>query len=630
MAEARCSCGDGRLVDVPFSVSTNGQDLSLPPAPPPPPPPPPYTVARTAPPAPPPLDVHRHRSFRYYLEPTLHLSRPTLGHIEGGALVRLSGINLDRGVPGDFRCSFNNNESTPEAWTLATYDASADEVRCRTPPVPSETGATPLRLALNGQQLSAASLNFTFYPARVSSYAPTSGPTRGGTMLRVRGASLRLAGASATNPEVPLARCAFVSSTAGMLQTPATWVGGESDGSGYLSCATPPSASANEAVRFAISLNGQDLTADSPPFSFFYISFGAGDGLGSAAGSGLVLDLSNAPSPPDYAPPPYGGPAPPVNVPAPPQPPPPPVLDWSGNPPAGLTVRYVDRRSGPVAGGSPLIVIIWDVPLAAASTPTCKFGALVVDATLQTTRQLVCTSPNVTSSGPLPLEISLNAQDYSAGGGHFCFFNVTEPSFAPMIGPNLGGTRLLTRGLGLVPHGCHAEAHAEPKSCRWTYLVTGGYVEVPATISAVRSAVMCYTPTNPPIWPAGAPLKFEVSLNTFDFIHAGTFTYEEVPIRPNLIPRCVVRARTWSPSPPLLPSTSLLPPIPPPSFVCIAPSYPLAHRSPSPCSPPIARGSPPRSPPAPDPSPAGPCCGLKAPPCVTSPTSPATLARASL
>ena len=119
-----------------------------------------------------------------------------------------------------------------------------------------------LRLSLNGQQLSVDLLNFTFYAARISSYAPTSGPTDGGTMLNVRGASLRLPGAAEDNPDVPLARCAFGSIT----QTPATWVGGTSDADGYLQCETPSmKGSPSTAVRFSISLNGQDLTADTPP-----------------------------------------------------------------------------------------------------------------------------------------------------------------------------------------------------------------------------------------------------------------------------------------------------------------------------------------------------------------------------
>ena len=161
----------------------------------------------------------------------------------------------------------------------------------------------------------------------------------------------------------------------------------------------------------------------------------------------------------------------------------------------------------------PLIVTIWDVPLESASTPTCKFGETVVDATLvsggdlkpvhvpeplpssdmllrllawhaaapadatrtlvhcrviaqTTTATVACLSPNTTDAGPVSIEVSLNAQDYSLMGGEFCFFNITSPSVTPSEGPDFGGTRLLTKALGLVPHGCHAVTTQRPLE-RW-------------------------------------------------------------------------------------------------------------------------------------------------------------------
>ena len=280
-----------------------------------------------------------------------------------------------------------------------------------------------------------------------------------------------------------------VSSSAGILQTPATWVGGESDGSGYRG-ATPPSASANEAVRFAISLNGQDLTADFRP-SPSSTSRLAGDASAAPPAAASSSTSATRLRRYDYAPPRWRAGASRerargrrsrlrhrCN-------------DWSGNPPAGLTVRRPAlRHPSPVARphrhhlGRPVRQL--DARRAIAALGSTQ--------TLQTTRP-VCTSPNVTTAGR-PLEISLNAQDYSAGGGHFCFFNVTEPSFAPMIGPTLGGTRLLTRGLaqpsrtGATPRPTQSPRAADGHICHGP-----GYLEVPATISAVRSAVIRYTPT---------------------------------------------------------------------------------------------------------------------------------------
>jgi hypothetical protein len=136
----------------------------------------------------------------------------------------------------------------------------------------------------------------------------------------------------------------------------------------------------------------------------------------------------------------------------------------------------------------------------------CRFGTSVVPAVLETTSIISCTSPNTTVSGPVPLEVSLNAQDYSTGGGEFCFFNVSSLSFEPIAGPDYGGTRMLVRGEGLVPHGCHADAAAEPKQCKWYNPVLDRHVLAPGTVSASRTAIVCYSPPLPEHWTTSTPL----------------------------------------------------------------------------------------------------------------------------
>jgi hypothetical protein len=166
----------------------------------------------------------------------------------------------------------------------------------------------------------------------------------------------------------------------------------------------------------------------------------------------------------------------------------------------------------------------------------CRFGTSVVPAVLETTSIISCTSPNTTVSGPVPLEVSLNAQDYSTGGGEFCFFNVSSLSFEPIAGPDYGGTRMLVRGEGLVPHGCHADAAAEPKQCKWYNPVLDRHVLAPGTVSASRTAIVCYSPPLPEHWTTSTPLELFVTLNSFDFHSVGFFTYEFVPIQPALSP----------------------------------------------------------------------------------------------
>ena len=97
-----------------------------------------------------------------------------------------------------------------------------------------------------------------------------------------------------------------------------------------------------------------------------------------------------------------------------------------------------------------------------ASRPTCMFGEQVVSAILEGERTITCAS-TVSSAGTISLEVSLNAQYYSTSGGAFCVLNASHTSLSPSSGPIAGGTQLLARGVGLVPHGCHALMVAEPK-----------------------------------------------------------------------------------------------------------------------------------------------------------------------
>ena len=272
VAEARCSCGDGASVDLPFTTTTDGWNHV--PAPPPP----------TAPPgAPPPPQAPQHRPWRYYAEPTLSQLTPSLGHTVGGSLVRLRGALLHLGVARDYWCAYGPHGQYAY-WTRATWAAATADVACRSPPVATEHTAT-VRVSLNGQQLSLAGSPYAYYAARITSFGPTSGPVKGGTMLNVFGRSLQLP------PAAPQARCVFDEAQ----QTAATWVG---EGSGKLRCASPPFASTDSAlVRFSVSLNGQDLTDDEPPFHFFYIAFGGA----------LAAPPSPASPPPDPPSPPVDG-----------------------------------------------------------------------------------------------------------------------------------------------------------------------------------------------------------------------------------------------------------------------------------------------------------------------------------
>ena len=165
-----------------------------------------------------------------------------------------------------------------------------------------------------------------------------------------------------------------------------------------------------------------------------------------------------------------------------------------------------------------LTLTIDSLPQEAASTPSCRFGAQLVAATFEPPTTLRCVSPAKNESGVVSLEASVNSEDFSASGFSFCYTNATLELISPSVGPPSGGARVLARGPGIVNHGCHALARAEPKQCRFSRPnASSGTLYVPATISESLNALVCFAPVQPLEWPLSALLNLSVSLNSRDF-----------------------------------------------------------------------------------------------------------------
>ena len=113
---------------------------------------------------------------------------PFSGPVAGGTLVTFGGTNF--GYGSDYRCRFGAGDAVDEApgndTVAATYDEGAGAIRCYAPPRDT-AGAVELFLALNGQNYArAASLVFTYTKVlRPAARSPTSGPSGGGTIVRV-------------------------------------------------------------------------------------------------------------------------------------------------------------------------------------------------------------------------------------------------------------------------------------------------------------------------------------------------------------------------------------------------------------------------------------------------------------
>jgi hypothetical protein len=282
--------------------------------------------------------LSRHAHYAYYAEPALSLVRPAVGHLSGGALLAVQGAGLHRGV--DFHCALGDRP-----WSAATYRAAVDAVLCRAPPS-AEVATAALRLTLNGQQLSAASLPFHYVNPQPISLYPASGPTIGRTIVAIRPAFVNGSSLDSTNgSSLDLAPLGLPGSTAderwraaaagpfcsfNSSLSPASW----SEAEGALKCASPRAKAvlAGGVVLVGVSMNGQDVTPAPLNFTYFSFSFDADELVEAAAGAaGAAVELA------------------------------------AEQLVAALPLRSVDKSSGPVEGGTFIVAYIGEFDVAAAS-----------------------------------------------------------------------------------------------------------------------------------------------------------------------------------------------------------------------------------------------------------------------
>ena len=148
-----------------------------------------------------------------------------------------------------------------------------------------------------------------------------------------------------------------------------------------------------------------------------------------------------------------------------------------------------------------------------------------------TIRNLQLTSGLVLTGGNLPLQVTLNGQDYDVGGVRFHYYSIW--SVFPMIGPSAGGTILRLNGTELhsttatidpnSPHGTH-------RTCRF-----GGSGDglVNASVIVGTTDLRCITPYRS----SGAAVEtLYVSLNGVDYLNYSSFTFYAEPIVSSIEP----------------------------------------------------------------------------------------------
>ena len=127
--------------------------------------------------------------FMYTAPPAVSSVYPERGPVDGATQVVVSGANL--GAGSHYVCGLGGVALVP-----ASYNAIGGTIHCATTAAPFAVAAhellpAALEVSLNAQQFTSSGVPFTFFARpSVSLASPSSGPTSGGTLVRLRGAGL--------------------------------------------------------------------------------------------------------------------------------------------------------------------------------------------------------------------------------------------------------------------------------------------------------------------------------------------------------------------------------------------------------------------------------------------------------
>ena len=131
--------------------------------------------------------------FTYLAESTPHQLRPLLGPQDGGTRLRVLLAATVSNSP-QLGCRFDLQSARATPVLVPAARRSATELECVTPAAPAPGGYI-VEVTENGQQFSTGQLVFSYHaPTQLLGLAPTRGPVDGGTLVRVRGLDLLVAG----------------------------------------------------------------------------------------------------------------------------------------------------------------------------------------------------------------------------------------------------------------------------------------------------------------------------------------------------------------------------------------------------------------------------------------------------
>eukprot|EP00163_Fabomonas_tropica_P011773 TRINITY_DN2265_c0_g1_i1.p1 TRINITY_DN2265_c0_g1~~TRINITY_DN2265_c0_g1_i1.p1 ORF type:complete len:2128 (-),score=551.89 TRINITY_DN2265_c0_g1_i1:181-6564(-) len=359
-----------------------------------------------------------------------------------------------------------------------TYDATSNAVLA---PIPAlAVGAVgTVELTFNAQQYTNSKVVFSMFD--IASIFPLGGPAVGGTEVTVAGSGFQFSGENL--------KCKFGNQT-----VIATYISKT-----RILCDTPPSNSSS-AVTAQITVNGKDWSGGGtnfqflPPISvssispdrgpsssytnitvsgtgFFYIPNGAGCRIGVVTGTATIISGKLI----CLAPPGLGS----LNV----------WVTVNGQDYIDSDKKFVfydlfrlEPPLGPTEGGTSVLISGTGF-LTTGSTTKCKFGTVIVSATLSTSAQLRCEAPPQGVSY-VPVELTIDSgTTWTQNGQLYRYYETpTVKSLFPKSGGSAGGTVVTIKGDNYIP------VAAGYVKCKFGLSASDG------TVSADNSTVVCPSP----------------------------------------------------------------------------------------------------------------------------------------
>ncbi|CAM9560825.1 unnamed protein product, partial [Scytosiphon promiscuus] len=429
--------------------------------------------------------------FTYVAAFTVIKAEPNAGPVDGGTEVTLTGTGLSE--VGPWACIFGDSIAVPAVGLVS------GNLRCKSPPHPPGRAGlrvfrspSPLASAVAGAIAAAASsslqdfgLSFEYQgTVFISSLEPRSGSTSGGTPVALRGFGFANASSALT--------CGFGGQDGRVSMSPAVLAS-----SGMAVCSSPPHSSRAESssrdtslvgrgnpsvVSVSLSLNGVDFTSRGPQFIYYepVEVLGVFPTGGCVNGGTVVTVVGRHFLPSEALSCQFGAFAPSsgeyissdvIRCVAPPSPVGPIKTEVSvsnnlvefSKPSLSTTFEYHPQarperfhpKAGPLSGGT--VVAIEGGTFTAASAAqaelACRFGRVVVKATLQSPTKIVCRAPRSVDEKNVSVQVTMNGGDWEdVGRDSFAYYHPPEiTELHPSTGPRIGGTHLTIFGQNLAP-----------------------------------------------------------------------------------------------------------------------------------------------------------------------------------